>query len=68
MLCVFTVEKKCNLHIIILLVYIVSFLLMKAFYIFLLFRSVQEQAVKKFPKNVESRTVHSLAYRAVGHK
>ncbi|XP_028410868.1 F-box DNA helicase 1-like [Dendronephthya gigantea] len=31
-------------------------------------KSVQEQAVRKFPQNVESRTVHSLAYRAVGYK
>ncbi|CAB3978993.1 F-box DNA helicase 1-like [Paramuricea clavata] len=31
-------------------------------------KSVQEQAVRKFPGNVESRTVHSMAYRTVGHK
>ena len=31
-------------------------------------KSVQEQAVKRFPNNVESRTVHSLAYKAVGYK
>ena len=40
----------------------------KQFYLFLIFRSVQELAVRKFPGNVESRTVHSMAYRAVGHK
>ncbi|XP_071504710.1 F-box DNA helicase 1-like [Diadema antillarum] len=31
-------------------------------------KSVQEEARKKFPSNVESRTLHSLAYKAVGFK
>ncbi|XP_072178735.1 F-box DNA helicase 1-like [Diadema setosum] len=31
-------------------------------------KSVQEEARKKFPRNVESRTLHSLAYKAVGFK
>lgn len=29
--------------------------------------SVQKEAEIRFPKNVESRTTHSMAYRAVGH-
>nr|XP_054751501.1 F-box DNA helicase 1-like [Lytechinus pictus] len=31
-------------------------------------KTVQQQAAEKFPKNVECRTLHSLAYRAVGFK
>ena len=35
---------------------------------FFLYRSIQEHAVKIFPRNVESRTIHSLAFRGVGHR
>ncbi|XP_046839694.1 F-box DNA helicase 1-like isoform X2 [Xenia sp. Carnegie-2017] len=31
-------------------------------------KSVQEQALRRFPENVESRTVHSLAFAALGRK
>ena len=29
-------------------------------------RSIQQHALKTFPSNVESRTIHSLAFRGVG--
>jgi len=31
-------------------------------------KSIQEHALKTFPRNVESRTIHSLAFRGVGYR
>lgn len=31
-------------------------------------RSIADEAASKFPRNVQCRTAHSLAYRAVGHE
>ena len=31
-------------------------------------RSIQQHALQTFPSNVESRTIHSLAFRGVGFR